>query len=59
MSIAREYAELLKLIEVTGPFISLPVYKDVFPQGVMKDDTRCQWQNKIPQKWRLKNPQAA
>jgi len=19
----------------------------------------CQWQNKIPQKWRLKNPQAA
>lgn len=39
MSAAREYAELLKLIEITGPFISLPVYKDVFPQGLVKDDS--------------------
>jgi len=39
MSAASEYAELLKLIEITGPFISLPVYKDVFPQGLVKDDT--------------------
>jgi hypothetical protein len=39
MSAAKEYAELLKLIEITGPFISLPVYKEVFPQGLVKDDT--------------------
>ena len=37
MSAAKEYAELLKLIEITGPFISLPVYKEVFPQGLVKD----------------------
>jgi hypothetical protein len=39
MSAASEYAELLKLIEITGPFVSLPVYKEVFPQGLVKDDT--------------------
>ena len=37
MSAASEYAELLKLIEVSGPFVSLPVFKEVFPQGVGKD----------------------
>jgi hypothetical protein len=37
VSAASEYAELLKLIEVSGPFISLPVFKEVFPQGLAKD----------------------
>jgi hypothetical protein len=37
MSAASEYAELLKLIEISGPFISLPVFKEVFPQGFAKD----------------------
>lgn len=37
MSAASEYAELLKLIEVSGPFVSLPVFKEVFPQGLVKD----------------------
>ena len=37
MSAASEYAELLKLIEVSGPFISLPVFREVFPQGLIKD----------------------
>lgn len=37
MSAASEYAELLKLIEVSGPFVSLPVFKEVFPQGFAKD----------------------
>ena len=41
MSVATEYAELLKLIEITGPFVSFPVYKDVFPQGVVRDDTQA------------------
>src|ERR1700680_3375971 len=39
MSAATEYAELLKLIEITGPFLSLPIFKEVFPQGLVKDDT--------------------
>jgi len=37
MSAASEYAELLKLIEVSGPFLSLPVFREVFPQGLIKD----------------------
>jgi hypothetical protein len=37
MSSASEYSELLKLIEVSGPFISLPVFREVFPQGLVKD----------------------
>jgi hypothetical protein len=37
MSAASEYAELLKLIEVSGPFLSLPVFKETFPQGLVKD----------------------
>ena len=37
MSAVSEYAELLKLIEVSGPFLSLPVFKEVFPQGLVKD----------------------
>jgi hypothetical protein len=37
MSAVSEYAELLKLIEVSGPFLSLPVFREVFPQGFIKD----------------------
>src|ERR1017187_2164986 len=37
MSAASEYAELLKLIEISGPFVSLPVFREVFPQGLIKD----------------------
>ncbi len=36
MSAASEYAELLKLIEVSGPFLSLPIFREVFPQGLIK-----------------------
>jgi hypothetical protein len=39
MSTASEYSELLKLIEISGPFISLPVFKEVFPQGLVKDSS--------------------
>ena len=33
MSAASEYAELLKLVEVSGAFLSLSVFKETFPQG--------------------------
>ncbi len=38
MSIARDHVEWLSLIEVSGPFVSLPVLMRVFPQGLEKDD---------------------
>ncbi|MCX6345659.1 MAG: restriction endonuclease [Armatimonadetes bacterium] len=34
MSIARHHAEWLSLVEVSGPFLSVPVLMEVFPQGL-------------------------
>jgi len=34
MSISRHHAEWLSLVEVSGPFLSLAVLLDVFPQGL-------------------------
>ncbi len=34
MSIARHHAEWLSLVEVSGPFLSMPVLLRVFPQGL-------------------------
>jgi len=34
MSVARHHAEWLTLIEVSGPFLSMPVLMRVFPQGL-------------------------
>ncbi|MCG5078688.1 Eco57I restriction-modification methylase domain-containing protein [Paraburkholderia tagetis] len=39
MSIARQHNEWLSLIEVSGPFLSLPVLLRVFPQGLEAHDT--------------------
>jgi len=36
MSIARHHNEWLSLIEVSGPFIRLPIFLRVFPQGWMR-----------------------
>jgi hypothetical protein len=36
MSIARHHAEWLSLVESSGPFLALPVLKQVFPQGLPK-----------------------
>ncbi|MBI3271503.1 MAG: restriction endonuclease [Planctomycetes bacterium] len=38
-SIARHHAEWLSLVEVSGPFLSMPVLLRVFPQGLDKDDS--------------------
>lgn len=32
MSVARHHAEWLSLVEISGPFLSLPVLLRVFPQ---------------------------
>ena len=38
MSIAKHHAEWLSLIEVSGPFLSLPVLVQKFPQGLDNHD---------------------
>jgi hypothetical protein len=38
MSIARQHAEWLSLIEVSGPFLTMPVLLNIFPQGLEKDE---------------------
>lgn len=38
MSIARHHTEWLSLIEVSGPFVSMPVLMRVFPQGLGAHD---------------------
>ena len=38
MSVARHHAEWLSLLEISGPFLSLPVLLRVFPQGLEAHD---------------------
>src|SRR5690606_23163163 len=38
MSIARHHAEWLSLLEISGPFLSMPVLMDAFPQGLPAGD---------------------
>ena len=35
-SVARHHAEWLSLVEVSGPFLSMPVLLEVFPDGLDK-----------------------
>ena len=39
MSIARHHSEWLSLVEVSGPFLSMPVLTRVFPQGLDAHDS--------------------
>jgi hypothetical protein len=39
MPSTRHHAEWLSLIEVSGPFLTMPVLERVFPQGLDKDDS--------------------
>jgi hypothetical protein len=39
MSIARHHAEWLSLLEISGPFLSMPVLLKAFPQGLDAHDT--------------------
>jgi hypothetical protein len=38
MSVARHHADWLSLVEVSGPFVSMPVLMRVFPQGLEPRD---------------------
>lgn len=39
MSVTRHHADWLSLVEVSGPFVSLPVLQRVFPHGLDKRDS--------------------
>ena len=39
MPSTRHHAEWLSLVEIEGPFLTLPVLERVFPQGLDKDDS--------------------
>jgi len=34
VSVARHHADWLSLLEISGPFVSMPVLMRVFPQGL-------------------------
>ena len=54
MSATTEYTELLKLIEISGPFISLPVFKKTFPQGLTKDVSESTRElRELHEEWRV------
>lgn len=38
MSVARHHAEWLSLLEISGPFLSMPVLLRVLPRGLDEDD---------------------
>ena len=47
MSIARHHAEWLSLVEVSGPFLSLPVLLRAFPQGLPARDPELSKETKL------------
>jgi hypothetical protein len=47
MSIARHHAEWLSLVEVSGPFLSLPVLLRAFPQGLPSRDPELSKETKL------------
>ena len=47
MSTARHHAEWLSLVEVSGPFLSLPVLLRAFPQGLPVRDTEVSKEAKL------------
>jgi hypothetical protein len=62
MSLDKQHMEWLSLIEISGPFLAVPVLKEVFPQGLEKldankhkrlrqayDEWREAWETKDPQ----------
>ena len=47
VSIARHHAEWLSLVEVSGPFLSLPVLLRAFPQGLPSREPELSKETKL------------
>lgn len=50
------HAEWLQLVQVNGPFVSIPVLKKLFPQGLDKPDDEADVARRLKQahaEWRL------
>jgi len=58
MNVARHHADWLSLVEVSGPFVSLPVLQRVFPQGLdARDPMQAKALRSAYEEWQ-DNPQA-
>ena len=58
MSTARHHAEWLSLVEISGPFLSMPVLMRVFPQGLIAHDPDVQRSLKMAHEEWEQNQQA-
>src|ERR1700704_5403659 len=58
MNVSRHHADWLSLVEVSGPFVSLPVLLKVFPQGLEpRDPAQAKALRVTYEEWQ-KNPAA-
>ena len=46
-SAARQHAEWLSLLDISGPFLSLPVLLEVFPNGLDKKDNESEMRRRL------------
>ncbi len=59
MNVSRHHADWLSLVEVSGPFVSLPVLLRVFPQGLdQRDPVQAKALRSAYEEWQ-DNPAAA
>jgi hypothetical protein len=56
MSVARDHADWLSLLEISGPFVSMPVLMRVFPQGLDPRDPEQARQLRLAYEEWLRNP---
>ncbi|MCC6899946.1 MAG: hypothetical protein IT377_13280 [Polyangiaceae bacterium] len=47
MSVTRHHAEWMSLVEVSGPFLSMPVLLDVFPDGLDQRDDASELRERL------------
>jgi len=45
--IARQHADWLSLIEVSGPFLSMPVLLETFPHGLDKKENEAEVRRRL------------
>src|SRR5713226_3870778 len=46
-SAARQHAEWLSLLDISGPFLSLPILLEVFPNGLDKKDSESEMRRRL------------
>ena len=46
-SAARQHAEWLSLLDISGPFLSLPILLEIFPNGLDKKDNESEMRRRL------------